>query len=435
MATLNFIIKGKKNPSTIFLRFKHGRKFDITTSTSLLVNPNHWSKVKQRIKPLADAKDKDFINSKLDKLRSVVLEKFNRDYSTGKLVNREWLKMQIELFFNRSVSTNEHEIYFTSYIEYFINKAPTRYLRDKQRPVLKSTIAKYKSTWNRLKQYEEKLNRRFRLEEIDLKFHKDYLVFMLDELKYGGNTVGKDITQIKMFCREAKTDGLYISPQVENRKFYIPSAKTKDVYLNDDEITRIFEFDFEGNDRLNNVRDLFIIGSRTGLRVSDFMRLKTNNLKKDMIQIETMKTGKEVSIPLHSQVKETLAKREGKFPHKISVQKFNSYLKEVCKNVGIKEVVEGKLMNVETKRKEFGKYEKYKLISSHTCRRSFASNLYGKLPTAVIMAITGHSTEKSFLKYIKITPQEHAKTLDKFWKQQLQDFSNNDDNKTLKIVK
>lgn len=60
----------------------------------------------------------------------------------------------------------------------------------------------------------------------------------------------------------------------------------------------------------------------------------------------------------------------------------------------------------------------YKLVSSHICRRSFASNLYGELPNMVIMAITGHQTEAQFLKYIKITPKENAKTLQDYWLKQ-----------------
>ena len=43
---------------------------------------------------------------------------------------------------------------------------------------------------------------------------------------------------------------------------------------------------------------------------------------------------------------------------------------------------------------------KYELITTHTARRSFASNLLGRgIPKQFIMAVTGHTTEKSFNKY------------------------------------
>jgi integrase len=114
------------------------------------------------------------------------------------------------------------------------------------------------------------------------------------------------------------------------------------------------------------------------------------------------------------------------FPRKISDQRFNDYIKKVCKEVGIKKIVEGsRMIGISVKnenekekiihRKKLGKYPKYELVSSHVCRRSFATNLYGKIDTLTIMKITGHKTEKQFLDYIKITPKEYAEKLKEYW--------------------
>ncbi len=52
---------------------------------------------------------------------------------------------------------------------------------------------------------------------------------------------------------------------------------------------------------------------------------------------------------------------------------------------------------------------KYDFITNHTARRSFATNMYlKKTPILSIMAITGHTTEDNFLKYIKIDNDAHA---------------------------
>jgi integrase len=120
---------------------------------------------------------------------------------------------------------------------------------------------------------------------------------------------------------------------------------------------------------------------------------------------------------MHPQVKEILKKRDG-FPDTISGQKFNLYIKEVAKLSGINEPTKGSKVNKETNRKEKGTFPKHQLITSHICRRSFASNLYGELPNMVIMGITGHKTETQFLKYIKITPKENANKLKEYWKKQ-----------------
>jgi integrase len=52
---------------------------------------------------------------------------------------------------------------------------------------------------------------------------------------------------------------------------------------------------------------------------------------------------------------------------------------------------------------------KYDLISSHRARRSFATNAYlSGIPSISIMQITGHSTERAFLQYIKVSQEENA---------------------------
>lgn len=89
---------------------------------------------------------------------------------------------------------------------------------------------------------------------------------------------------------------------------------------------------------------------------------------------------------------------------------------EGAKLTDIKVQEDGKKKKIH--RKIFGKYPKHELVSSHICRRSFATNLYGKIDTLTIMKITGHQTEKQFLNYIKITPKEYAVRLKQLWSKQ-----------------
>jgi integrase len=64
-------------------------------------------------------------------------------------------------------------------------------------------------------------------------------------------------------------------------------------------------------------------------------------------------------------------------------------------------------------------FKKYELISTHTARRSFATNEYlNETSIIAIMSITGHKTEKSFLKYIKLSNRDHAKQMQKQWEKQ-----------------
>ena len=63
--------------------------------------------------------------------------------------------------------------------------------------------------------------------------------------------------------------------------------------------------------------------------------------------------------------------------------------------------------------------DKADLVTTHTARRSFATNAYRdeeNIPIIDIMMITGHKTEVEFLKYIVISPEEHAMRLARKYK-------------------
>ena len=220
--------------------------------------------------------------------------------------------------------------------------------------------------------------------------------------------------------------GIEISKDYESKLFKAPSGNTYDVYLSNEEIDIIYRHEFD-NEKLDNARDWLIISVWTGLRVSDLLRLNTSFIKnEDFIKITTVKTKTPISIFINPYVREILNKREGEFPKKISSQKFNDYIKVVCEEAGIDNLVKGaKLVPIDIGengkeeiiyRKKKGEYKKYELISSHVGRRSFATNMYGKLNTLAIMKITGHATEKQFLSYIKTSESEYAEQHKEYWK-------------------
>jgi hypothetical protein len=78
-------------------------------------------------------------------------------------------------------------------------------------------------------------------------------------------------------------------------------------------------------------------------------------------------------------------------------------------------MIEGKIYNKDTKRKELKFYEKYRLMTTHCFRRSFATNNYKIYPTPLLIATTGHSKESTFLKYIN-EPEDKDANADLFRK-------------------
>jgi integrase len=91
---------------------------------------------------------------------------------------------------------------------------------------------------------------------------------------------------------------------------------------------------------------------------------------------------------------------ENEFPRKVSQVVFNKEIKILCKIAGINEWVSGFKNNPTTRRKEIIQAQKHEFVTSHIMRRSFASNYYGKIETPLLMNITGHSKESTFLTYI-----------------------------------
>ena len=418
MATINYLIKGKNNATNILLRFKNGRKFDLTASTDLKVEPKKWSTAKQKVKLTADDTLKDEVNNKLTELSNFILDEFNADNSKGEFIDNHWLKKKIANFFNRPTDAAAvDQVFFIPFIETFIKNAPTRIIKGKNKAIAKGTITKYNTTLHKLEEYEKRFKTKLKFTDLDLTFYDRFVNFLSQEQSINLGTIGNYIGTIKTIARDAKLKGLPVHAHIEHPNFFVPKVTADSIYFNDAEINKIFNHNYKGVERLENTRDLFIIGLRTGLRISDFLRLKKTNIKNGYIEIETQKTGQTVTIPLHPQVKAILEKR-GSFPRAISDQKFNEHVKEVCRDAKFKELTAGSKINKKTKRKEEGIYPKWELVTSHICRRSFASNLYGKLDNLTIMAITGHQTETQFLKYIKITNTEKAEKLKNYWNKQ-----------------
>ena len=125
------------------------------------------------------------------------------------------------------------------------------------------------------------------------------------------------------------------------------------------------------------------------------IRYKGSTIYLDVVQ---QKTNKSVTIGIIApHVIEII---ENNMPKKMPHQKLNEVIKTVCQLAGIDTIVKGTKLNIETNRKELGLFQKYELITSHCFRRSFATNYYKKIPTAILINITGHSKESLFLQYI-----------------------------------
>ena len=160
---------------------------------------------------------------------------------------------------------------------------------------------------------------------------------------------------------------------------------------------------------LNIARDLFIVGCLTGQRYSDFSRICTEMYKTIngivFIEITQSKTGKTILIPLDKRVDDILKRYNGKVPSQCQLV-LNRNLHYLAEILGWTDVPfhDGGTIGGNHNGERF-----CDLISTHTARRSFATNAYAaNIPLASIMAITGHSTEQILRRYLRLDRQEKA---------------------------
>jgi integrase len=181
------------------------------------------------------------------------------------------------------------------------------------------------------------------------------------------------------------------------------------IYLTPGEIETIFNLKKISKEQ-HAARERFIVACCTGLRYSDVSRLTPDNLHGGVLHIKTIKTGAVVDIPLHWMVEDILNRNGQTLPPIKTQQSYNKIIKRICRRAGIRDkILYERTEGLKVIRKNV---EKWTLVTSHTARRSLATNMYlaGILP-ARIMLITGHKTEQAFFAYIRINRVENAKTL------------------------
>lgn len=432
MATAKLIIRGtsksKPHPITLILFYDRTR---LKYSTGLSILPDHWNKDREEVRNKIEVVNPNQFNKELKKYKSASLSIYNSLVANGEIVDNQLLREKLNDHFNRNKKEKLTLYYVSDYLKKFIYEAPTKAILkggSERSPLKPNTIRNFKTTFRRLSEFDKVRKKKTRFTSFDRQYHEQLIAHLTGVEKLSVQSIGSMIKDLKSISKHAQRDGQKVNSFVFTTDFFKPSADEEEkdirpVYLNENEIDKVYYHDFSKNEKLDNARDLFIVGLWTGLRVSDFTRITEANINNGFINLKQKKTGGSVIIPLHPQIEAIIEKREGKFPKTISHQKFNDYIKEVCEAVKINEQVKGSrlLKTKEGRRKIIGTYPKYELISSHCCRRSFATNLYGELPTLTIMAITGHKTESSFFKYIKTTPEEHAVTLRDYWMKRIED--------------
>ena len=399
MANVKFIIRDMDADSeqTIYITSRFGRNEKLMYATPLKIEPLFWDGKKERVKNSKYCTNKDEVNAAITTIDSKVNSFIAESIAKGESITKESLRSFLDTCFGKKVAA-AHD--FHSFFAEFIRLCDTRVSpRRGGQTIDYKTKREYARTYYYIQEYEKKRKIRLEFRSITQTFFNDFVAF-LQELGLSTNTIWHKTVSLKAVMKAANEQEL-----TDNTKYQLfknVSEESQAIALSENELDILARF------------DLFLVGCWTGLRFSDFTRIREENIKDDMITIQQQKTNEFVTIPLHPVFLRIWEKYNGNLPGNISNQKFNDNLKDVCREAGLTEHVIKSI--TKGGKKQTTIYEKWQLVSSHTARRSFATNLYKSgFPSISIMQITGHKTESSFLKYIKVTKEEHAKMLMMHW--------------------
>jgi|SRR5690554_817462 len=434
MATIKFLLQSNTDNAPIYLRLSLNRSKSLKRKTGLYINPSNWSLATGL--PKQNNPSNKNLSTELLGLSNDIIKKLNDANTEGIETNGDWLQDAIDLHFNR-ITVNKQSELLTDAIQDIIDNADIRINAKKELGLSKSRINAYKSLKTKIIDFQDK--KRIKVKEVNVKFAKDFLKHLLTTKGYQKSTALKLIADLKTVCYDADINGIETSKEIKSIK-NVKTPNENIIYLNYSELEQI-EKTVLVSEALQNARKWLLLGCNLGQRVSDLLEINENNFVTlkgglNVIELTQKKTGKKVTIPILEKTKEIL---ETGLPYKISSQKFNKHIKEICKIAEINEMIignkktmldnegneipkdeNGKYITKGIKRTITGTYPKYELLGSHVCRRSFASNLYGTLPTALIMRITAHSSEKMLLNYIGKESSDYAQQIADFYTLQAQ---------------
>lgn len=398
-------------PQIIRLIFQY-RGNAIVVSTGAHCEPRHWDDRNQRCRESVGPPQYRHINLMLSRWEAITVELYYEYKAAGRMP--EHTVFRNELLKRLGKAPADDSAAKPSLLQFAAQFIEER--RAMGRP--KGSLAVYENTFSHLEAYAKERRRKVDWGDIGEKWKNDFFVYLLSK-QFADSHSHKLFSTLKTIVREGWRRGYINEDPFARFKLPVQKRDSDKIYLTEAELQTLADMDLSANPRLERTRDLFLIGAFTGLRFSDFSEIKPENIRPiedggktvTCIVKTTQKTGRKVYIPLTNPNLLVVLERNGmKAPRKISNQKLNDYIKELCQIAGFDGPVE--ITEFRAGRQSSQVFKKYELVGTHTARRSFATNALKRgLPVNEIMRFTGHTTMTSFMKYVRTGAQETAVSL------------------------
>ena len=329
-----------------------------------------------------------------------------------------------------------HE-YLDKYIEDLSNGTRLRQ-RSSQR-VAKHTLLNFGTLKTNITEYEAHSHVTIDWQDINIAFFQAFSAYLASVKMLKANTVATYLQKLRTLLRTAKRLHYTANDDFESPEWFPQFEEVNNVYVTAERISQLYNAPLEDekwltrhietviDDQLRmdlenylgnslhrkwlvEARDLFVLGCLTGQRYSDYKRITSDMYYlidgKKFLHLRQEKTHKEVYVPVDHRVEAILGRNGGHAPH-IDRKKFCDLIRTIGLLMGWTENVPCTVSQGSLSYEQDQPF--YKLLKTHTCRRSFATNAYrAKVPLSAIMAVTGHSTEDMLRRYLKLSNKERA---------------------------
>ena len=402
-------IKDNSKLQSIFIRYQIGGKVDLMASTKLKVLVKDWDFVNERYNRPKKHRNHLSGNGFLDKLEGHFKDFDNDNTRKGYIPSYKEVREHFKGLWVDNSEKKEKGTTIFDFIRCYIET------EENNKSLSSGTLKSYRLGETFFKEYSKKVES-ISFENIDIDWYKRFISWC-NKKQYSTNYIGKNVKFLKLMLKKAFELNWSSNDIFRHSDFKVLKEEVENIYLNEVELKKMWELDLSNFPEHEKVRDIFLIGCYTGLRFSDFKKVKRENVLnyngKEILKITPTKTKKPIAIPLHPIVKEVMTKYNYEPPKNLYEQKINNLIKEVGEWAGI----DNEVFFYVSKggKKEKVTKQKFELIKTHTARRSFCTNAHSsKIPIIDIMTISGHTSERTFINYIKNSPEEKAQRISEY---------------------
>ena len=414
----------KDGKSVIYYQYCYSSTNRVLLSTDIAIPKAHWNAKRQSISRGLPKEMGDFeaLNGELARIRRTIEAIIEHGKNTGEQNIGAYVKgtykpdLAIESLpiAKANVPAKRTEPDFIKEID--------SYIASKERQTCEKGLANFRSMRLRLATFEEYRKKKITFSSLDCNFYHELIEFLAYDYPHRRmrtpehglktSTIGRTIKQLRMFIKDRVRRK--IVPAIDMEDFKIVDEETDAIYLTYEEIGKMYSLDLSHDPVLAVHRDMFVLGSLTGLRFSDYSTLRGSDLRDGLLYKKTAKVDAWVVIPLRKEGIEIFNRLYAGGAPKVSNADFNKRIKEVAALAGISQPItftykKGNRDVVTTKPKS-------EWVTSHTCRRSFCSNeMLAGTDITLIMKASGHKTHREFLKYIRVSQEEAAHRMQAIW--------------------